>query len=614
MNYPTDYAFCVTFAAPNGDKWYIDFRTDPNLKLWLKDELLACASQNVIAIAHNASFDARMLDSAGVPVPLEIMDCTVIRAVQIDEHRGTLFPWMKWQPPGYSLDSLATHYKLENKLVDVYSQLAELYGGPATRKAQIGNLQYAPPEVVEPYAIHDALLALRIWEAQQQDIDSQQIQDICDFERQLMPTLIRTEMRGIDVDIDYTEEAMEGMEPIIEEAKASLFKEAGWDINVNSPKQMRELFQPKQDKNGDWTSRDGTALETTKTGNPSIDSEALRAMSDPAAKYITELRSLIKTKDTFLGKHILKHAINEKVYPNINQSKQDKEGGGIEGTGTGRLSYTNPAMQQIPSRNKRVAAIVKPAFVPPHGHTWVDSDLASFEVRVFAHLVGAYNPALVKAYKNNPKMDGHQYVADLTGLVRSATYSGQANAKQLNLSMIFNSGNGAIADKMGLPYEWKSFDTVEYGMPKVVNYRKAGQEAMQLINMYHQKFQGVKTLANKAKDMAEYRGYVRTAYGRRLRFPRGYKSYKASGLLIQATSADVNKENWMLIEEALGDDGHIIINTHDSYSMAIQEDWKRVYKRVQEAIESGKRRADLRVPILLDFNGAGKNWWEALQG
>ena len=262
-------------------------------------------------------------------------------------------------------------------------------------------------------------------------------------------------------------------------------------------------------------------------------------------------------------------------------------------------------MQQIPSRNKKVAAIVKPAFLPELGEEWVDADMASFEVRVFAHLVK--DERIIRQYQEDPESDFHQMVADMTGLPRNATYSGQANAKQLNLSMIFNSGNGAIADKMGMPWDWNSFES---GGREIV-FKKAGPEAMQVINLYHSRLPGVKSFADRAKAVAEDRGWVRTQFGRRFRFPRGYKSYKASGIIIQMTAADMNKKALVTVEEALGNDGSLLLNTHDSYSMSIGGNPERVFKRVQEAVQDSYPW--FRVPIIMELSGIGKNWWDAVK-
>ena len=324
-------------------------------------------------------------------------------------------------------------------------------------------------------------------------------------------------------------------------------------------------------------------------------------MTDPRAKAILELRSLIKTRDTFLKGHVLGSAVNGRVYPSINQSKTET----ANGTGTGRLSYQSPAMQQIPSRNKKVAAIVKPCFLPEEGEVWVDADMASFEVRVFAHL--ANDQVVIDQYKKDPDTDFHQFVADLTGLPRSAEYSGQANAKQLNLSMIFNSGNGAIANKMGMPWHWDEFTSKE---GEHVRYRKAGDDAMRVIDHYHRTLPGVKKLADEAAFRARDRGFVFTKYGRHIRFPDKRKTYKASGLLIQATAADINKENIKLIRQALSDEGRLLLNTHDSYSMSMpRENWERNFERVRRTVE----RPVLRVPLVLELSGSGPNWWEAVR-
>tara|TARA_B110000285_G_scaffold223704_1_gene279571 strand:+ start:1 stop:1410 length:1410 start_codon:yes stop_codon:yes gene_type:complete len=465
------------------------------------------------------------------------------------------------------------------------------------------NISRAPVSVVAPYAMKDTNLTMRLWQWQEKEIKNQNLGEIHEFERSLIPTFIKTMERGIRIDSGYAEEAADKLTPLILEDQKALNKIAGHEINANSSVQIRKLFEPKMTTlrgTKQWAANDGTFLLETDSGNPSIGSDALRQMTHPAAARILSIRSLIKTRDTFIRGHVLGHSVGDRVYPTINQSK-----GETGGTSTGRLSIQNPAMQQIPSRNKTVAAIVKPCFLPDEGMVWVDGDMSSFEVRVFAHLIN--NPVINDEYKRKPDTDLHQFVGDLANLPRNATYNGQANAKQLNLSMIFNSGNGAIADEMGMDWEWQSFRSSDN---KTITYKKAGPEALEVIQRYHSRVPGVKELAQKMQRRAENWGYVMNYKGRKLRFPNGFKSYKASGILIQSTAADLNKENWKLAEEAMGDDGHLILNTHDSYSMCMPEDWQPVWARVKEAIE----RPRLRVPLVLDLNGAGKNWWEALQG
>lgn len=598
LNYPINKAIGVSFATPDGQSWYFDLR-ERDITDWMEDMF---GNGDSTIIGFNVQFDVLMSHAAGIHVDItERLSDAAIRACLIDEHLSTVFPW-KRNHYRYSLDDLSELYLGERKDTSMYQAMSEIFGGPATRSGQAHRIWQAPSHVVAPYAKKDAVLTLKLWEWQEEAIEKAGLWDIDRFERRAMPTVIRTAKRGVPVDPDRAERAMGELTIQIDKQQKRLDELAGKPVNVNSSPQIRELFSPRQMSDGTWMADNGVVLAPTGKGAPSINREALAAMEgDPRAEMVDEVRSLIKTRDTFLGKYICKDSYMNRVYPTINQTAGE-EGG----TKTGRFSYVDPALQQIPSRNKEAARIVKSCFPAPEGMVWVDSDLASFEVRVFAHLVAQYNRTVMDAYAAVPEMDFHQYVADLTHLPRNPQVSGGGNAKQLNLSMIFNSGNGAIAWRMGMDWEWSTFSN---DRGQAVRYRKAGPKALAVIEEYHSKVQGVRELAGKMREQAENLGWVETEYGRRLRFPRKYKSYKASGLLIQATAADINKENWILVEEALGDIGHLILNTHDSYSMAMDIDqWESGWKRVKEAIE----RPVMRVPLILELSGVGNTWWDAI--
>lgn len=583
LQYPVDHVFGVSIATPDGRTFYWDTRKT-NVLSWLED---ACRHYSGTIINHHIKFDWMMLLAAGCKLPLERIDCTMVRACLIDEHLQD-----------YSLDTVGYIYTELRKDETIYAKLADMFGGPATRKAQMPNLQYAPVEIAAPYANLDALIALRLWEWQEEEIARQDLRRIADFERSVLPAICKRNAAGIRVDLDAAEQAMGELSPIIEAKQAEINAMAGWEMNVNSAPQVKKLLVPER-RDGQWYVGK-ELIGTTNKGAASLKAEFLRELDHPAAKLVLEIRSLLKTRDTFLAKHILEHAVGDRVYPTINQTK-----GEDGGTGTGRLSYTDPAMQQIPSRNKKVAAIVKPCFLPDEGDVWADYDQASFEVRIFAHL--ANDKAIIKKYKDNPKLDFHGAVGELTGLVRDATYSGQPNSKQLNLSMIFNQGRGATAKKMGMDWEWDTFVNDEgYN----VRYMRPCDEAAAVIDKYHRMLPGVKKLANGCKTKAEERGYIKTEHGRHLRFPGGYKSYKGSGLLIQATSADINKEMWKLLDELRL---KLILNTHDSYGLSIPKgsDAEGIGMLLQNELMA--RVPYLRVPLILELNGTGDNWWQALQ-
>lgn len=601
--YPRDKVFSIQMSLPDGRDFYWDVRRQPETKRWLNKAL---ASYKGDIFFHGAHFDCKMLHGMGVDVPLNQVRCTQIQACLINEHEME-----------FSLDYLSKKYLNDKKVGDIYAELAAMFGGRPTREAQMPNLHKAPPELVRPYAVKDTRLTLRLAEWQESIIEKEDLHEVVNFERWVFPTLQRMTRRGVRVDLKKAAEAAEKLDTMIAEdqiklnelARAKLIElypdEADsfkkYVMNVNSAPQVRRLYNPQKIGNV-WVANNGKEVEETKTGNPSISSAIMREWEDDEiATLIVGIRSNIKTANTFLRGHVIGHAVDGRVYPSINQTKGE-EGG----TGTGRLSYQDPALQQIPARNKKVAAIVKDVFLPEEGHCWGSTDIASCDVRVFAHL--ANNPVVIQAYKENPELDFHQFTADLMGISRNAEYSGQVNAKQLNLSMIFNSGNGAIADKLGLPFTWSSFQS----KGETVTYKKAGSEAMAAIDAYHDKVRGVKDLADRAKKCAEQRGWVRTWSGRRMRFPRGYKSYKASGLIIQGTAADINKVALVVIEEALmRHDSILLLNVHDSFefSIPLYKDPRvvcaDVLKSFQEAFPW------MRVPMILELNGTGMTYYEA---
>ena len=590
LYYPRDHLFGISIAVPGWGSAYWDVRRQPEVKRWWNDQMKRFKGH---LYAHNAHFDAKMWYGAKMDLPLDQTRCTMIQACLINEHEFE-----------FGLDYLSKKYLKREKVGDVYAQLAAMFGGPATRSAQILNLQKAPPELVDPYAVVDAELVLDLSYWQDAEIEKQGIQEIVEFEAMIFPTIQEMTRWGVRVDLNRAEDAQKDLGAIIDTDQKKLNDIVGFDINVNSSAQIKKIFDP-QKQGRVWVANNGYQVEETAKGGPSIPSPVLREMTnDPRAQLIVDIRSNIKTRDTFLGGHVIGHAVDERVYPTINQAK-----GEDGGTGTGRLSYVDPALQQVSARNKRVSKIVKGCFLPEMDEDWESFDLASQEVRIFAHLTK--NEHIIKQYRDNPLSDFHQLVADMMGIVRNATYSGQVNSKQLNLSMIFNSGNGAIAEKLGLPFSWETFQS----RGETVTYKKAGSEAMSAINLYHEKVPGVKDLADRAKKVAEQRGWVRTQYGRRLRFPRGYKSYKASGLIIQATSADVTKHALHLLyqEAKKSEMGRLLLTCHDSYECSVVKGKNKQFAEMMQDIVSTSFPW-LRVPLVLDCNGYGDSYFNASNG
>jgi len=588
VNWLEDKIFGVAVAwVENGQikSEYFDVRGEPEKY----ERLLDTGFKRVVN--HNIKFDLHMLKNDGAKIDPNRCEDTMIRAALINEHLHS-----------YSLDSLAKKYLGVGKVDDIYEKLAAIFGGRATRSTQMPNLHRAPPALVEPYARVDAEIALKLWLWQEDELERQQLHQVWELEKRLFPHVFRMERKGVRVDVDKANQQMEILTQAIDVNQKRLNELAGAEINPNPSSSILDLFRPKQNSDGVWVSCDGTVLSSTPAGKPSINSDALRAMKHPAAAMILKIRKMLKTRDTFIGGHILGHQKNGRVHPNINQTKSD----GMGGTGTGRLSYTKPALQQIPSRDREIASVVRPIFLPDENMGWSYGDLDQHELRIFHHYVN--NQQIIQAYRNNPDLDGHSAVAELTGLPRNAPQSGGANAKQMNLGMVFNMGGGELAAQMGMPY---TVETVELG-GEMREIKKAGPEAQAIIDRYYQMVPGVKEIAQKARSIAKSRGYVKTLKGRHIRFPGGQFTHKASGLVYQGTAGDLNKLNIIDICDYLESElpeAKLLLNIHDEYSISLP--FGGAEKHLREIKHIVQNRPEIRVPLRIDFSEPCSNWWDA---
>lgn len=569
---------------------YWDIREQPRILDALATELPHC--QRVVN--HSIKFDAHFLREAGVNLPLDRIECTQTRAALINEHEGL------HGHDGFDLDSLCRKYIKEGK-VDVWPELAQLFGGAPTRAVQIKNLYRAPMALAAKYAAPDPALALRLWLWQETEIARQDLGRVWDLERQLTPILIQMELHGVRVDEARAQEQTKNASVQVGKAQRLLDRMAGKPVNANSPKQMQALFGARQikDENGRdrWETDTGIPLLSTDSGNPSIDKDALTDMAmkgDKRAGHIMTVRRMLKAKQ-FLDEHIIGHAVRGRVHPNINQTRGENE----LGTGTGRFSINDPALQQIPARDKDVAAIVRACFLPDRGHQWACADWKQFEFRWFAHYTE--DARIFKIYEDDPDADFHQLVANITGISRDARYAGDANAKQINLGLVFGMGRGEMAYQMGLEYTVN-----EKG------WKRAGPRANEIFDRYHTAIPGVRELLDRAASIARARGFVRTAMGRHIRFPRG-QFHKAAGLVFQGTSADCIKLKMVELWPWCKREGvPLLLSVHDETDFSVPRGMKTLphVQHTLETFDGVECPIKCDVPIRSSIN-LGANWWEA---
>ena len=415
---------------------------------------------------------------------------------------------------------------------------------------------------------------------------------------------------GVRVDVDQCEVAADQLSAKILNFQKRINYMTGYSINVNSRTDMLQVFKPVLDDNNKWRTKDGILLPSTPGGKPSINVEALNSINTDESKTILEIRKLLKCRDTFLKGHVMGHQHNGIIHPNINQTRGES---GVKevGTRTGRLSCDAPALQQIPARDYAVASIVRPLFLPDAQQVWYCSDYSQFEFRMFAHYMNS--PEFNRQYDDNPDLDFHQIVADITGLPRSASRAGEANAKQMNLGLIFGMGGGRMAQMMGLPYTTES---VQFrGESDFREVMRPGTRAQDILNLYHEKIPNVNDLIKKATAQAKARGHVTTLFGRKIRFPKGQFTHKAISGIVQGSSADCLKKKMIELHHYLkGTDGRLLMTVHDEVNCSIPAGDTKKIRDIKEIMENytdvdgyGEAPITLRIPIKSEHD-VGANW------
>lgn len=582
---------------------YFDLRY-PEALAWAQTALVDVK----LWVNHYIKYDCHMARESGIRYPRARTHCTMIREALIDENKYE-----------YGLDVVAIKYLKRGKVKEIYADLARMFGGAPTREAQIQNLANAPESMVSPYAQEDAVLALEVWEAQQPILETEDLLRVHALEMRLLQVIIDMERDGIRVDTDRAMQAHRKLNMLVRDTQKMLDQLAGYPVNANSGPQVHKLLGVHRKADGYWYTADDLKLESNPAsrteikkaileerpavGSPSLDSVKMQQCKLPAAQMIVDLRGLIKARDTFIEQYMLNMSHNGYVHASFNQTRTE-DGNGIY---TGRISISEPALQQIHKRNKVMAAIIRACFIPDEDTEWVCYDWSQMDFRMFAHFLRDIR--INEAYEKDPDTDFHALAAQITGLPRDRDQkTGGANAKQVNLACVFGMGAGELAKQCNLPY------TVAKA-----GYLVAGPEAKAMFGKYHQAIPGVRKLQNSVESVAKSRGHITTQLGRRIRFPHGHGAHKAAGLLYQATAADAMKVKAVEVYEALASypeyPGRLGLLVHDefdhmmtpaAFDMGVDRDIRELLQR----FDGDKTPLKFRIPIRADF-GRGSDWWLA---
>jgi DNA polymerase-1 len=569
-----------TFGPRPDDSYYVPVRHGggANLNNWpgLKDaeqkddihpfeielqKVLTRRGKTLRNIYHNAMFDTMMASGQGLDLSVNLMEDTSVNQPMLNEYARS-----------YSLSACCIEMGVqEKKGEDLYKHLANLFGGEPTRD-QMGNFwRLAGDDVIGvDYAVGDGTSTWQLLQAQRAEINRQDMAKIHDIERRLTRTLYRMTRRGVLVNEEKLHDTIVEVERRLEEARGRLPS----DFNEKSPKQVEQFMR----KHGI------TNWPRTPKGKPSFNKEWLET-NEPGRIIITA-RKFSHMLNSFLLPLRDRHLHNGYVHPIYHQLRDDDFG-----TITGRLSCTNPNLQQAHKRNKELGKILRALFHVPQGYKWRSADYSQCEPRLLAHY-GKVR-VLLEGYWADPPVDAHSAVAAEAGIDRQA-------GKTLNQSLITGAGRRRIVSELG----------------------DRGDE---IYDRYFMAMPEVKVLQAQASARMRAVGYIVSLLGRRVRLepPRYvdgiYKefSYKAVNRLLQTGNADIIKKAMVDIDEYFESEGdlcRLLNNVHDSLDFEYPED-EAGGRLMQEAmrlmVDYGPGKSvELRVPMGIEY-GDGNNWAEA---
>lgn len=432
-----------------------------------------------------------------------------------------------------------------------------------------------------PYAAEDADITLQIHQELQAELNQEPaLKSVYEeIELPLLSVLLEIERNGVKIDVALLEQQSGQLAARLKELEQQAYDEAGETFNLASPKQLGSILFEKLKI---------PAKKKTKTGQYSTAEEVLVELAEdyPLPKILLEHRSISKLKSTYTDKLPLQ--VDEKtgrVHTSYNQTV----------AATGRLSSTDPNLQNIPIRSEEGRRIRK-AFVAPKGYKMVAADYSQVELRIMAHL--SQDKTLLKAFEQG--VDVHKATAaEVFGVPLDEVETEQRRA--------------AKAINFGLIYGMSAF-----GLAKQLNIGR--YEAQEYIDVYFARYPGVKDYMEKTREQAHDRGYVETVFGRRLYLPeinarngqrRQYAERTAINAPMQGTAADIIKRAMITVANALANskiDAKVVMQVHDELVVEVLEkDVEALSDLLRKEMEQA---AELKVPLVVDI-GIGDNWDEA---
>ncbi len=571
----------IAIAVRDWSGYYpIAHESGPNMERkkvlgWFADVLKTKADK----VFHNAIYDMCWIHRLGLTVHGTVVD-TMIMTSLVDENRFR-----------YDLNSVAQFYTGMGKNESALQEAAKDWG--VDPKAEMYKL---PAMYVGEYAERDAEVTLALWQELKKEIEHQDLQSIVELEQKVFPCILDMKIKGVRV----SESQVDQLDHQLKKSYDKYIKRINDDTGIYPEVWAAKSIELVCNKLGiDDFDR------TEKTQKPSFTKNYLKNHKHPVLRAIASARELDKLKNTFL-ESIKNYVYNGRIHADIHQLKGD-----FGGTITGRLSYSNPNLQQLPNYSN-IGKGIRSIFMPEEGHRWGCFDYSQQEPRLVVHYALATLgttgvQSIADKYGEageNPDDLEIQKAADFHSMVAEIADIPRSQAKTINLGLFYGMGKAKLQAQLGV----------------------TDQVAKDLLLAYHDKVPFVKQLIYHTMDRAQQRGWIRTILGRKCRFnmwepatfgmhkpqtfddacmehgSRNIKrafTYKALNKLIQGSAADMTKQAMINLREA----GITpMIQIHDELNVSYENE--QGADKIKEIMEQA---VPLKVPNKVDFED-GECW------
>ncbi len=515
---------------------------------------------SILKIGQNLKYDLEVLRNYGVELKGKLWDTMIAHYLIQPELR-------------HNMDYMAEVY-LHYKTIHI----DELIG--AKGKNQRSMRELSPTDVYE-YACEDADITLQLKNKLEPELKAHDCEKLFyEIEMPLMPVLAEMEMNGVCLDTASLKETSTQLTQRMVDLEARIYELAGGQFNIASPKQVGEILFDKL--------KIVEKAKKTKKGQYVTSEEVLQQLKHKheIVADILEHRGLKKLIGTYI--EALPKLINPRtghIHTSFNQTI----------TATGRLSSSDPNLQNIPIRGEDGKEIRK-AFIPEPGCLFFSADYSQIELRVMAHLSGDAN--MIEVFREGKDLHAATAANIYKKTIDEVTRDERTKSKRANFGIIYGITVFGLAERLDIPRD----------------------EAKMLIDGYFQTFPQVHDYMEKSKEIARQQGYVTTLFGRRRYLPdinsansvvRGFAERNAINAPIQGTAADIIKVAMIHIFQRFKAEGiksKMILQVHDELNFSVYPDEKEQVERI--VLEEMQNAFQMKVPLVAD-SGFGKNWLEA---